>query len=186
MSKKTGLFGAIGTITGRLSDLFFSKGTAFYGLDPEVIDPIGETKRQLPLDYFKSLEDNDTVATTGMTKKEFVKTLPWWARPAFKNTTYVGFVGPLHQQQIIDIESAKLQRSKPQEPNYSLKDISNIVYSMWDEAPDAPEELGPNFPEWVQKNEKMIAGFKDPRWNGILEKYASKTGGPNYREIAVK
>ncbi len=177
MSKGKEIVGAIGTISGRLADLFlhgkpmYAGGAGPWAADLEIVDSIGETERQLPLDYIKMLNDNEIVPHSGLTKGAFIETLPKWARPAFENTAYVGFVGPLHQEQIIKLQSEHLQASKPQEPNYAVAEIDFIVGDMMGyTAPDAPDELGPNFTPWVKANEKTLKGMKG--WEGILKQYA--------------
>ncbi len=171
-----GIIGAIGTIAGKLSEVFMygpktaQTGYGPWAVDIEIIDPLGETARQRPTDYFKSLEDNDIVATTGMTKTEVIATLPAWAQPAFKNKAHLGFVGPLHQDQIIKLESHKLQNSTPREPNYSVAEIDFIVGGTGYEAPDTPEDFGPNFKPWVQAHKSELSTVGG--WEGILNRYA--------------
>lgn len=147
---------AIGTITGRLFDLFsYVANPITWAGDEEQIHPIEETRRKKATDL--------ALIKAGKTPGSYMG--------ALRQTQYSKMLG----------EHLKtLTNEGKQGIDLTLKDIGVIMYGTGYEAPDAPEELGPNFGKWVNTNEKMLSSTKG--WENILKTYGSQST-PQYAAV---
>ncbi len=139
--KKTAKAATIGTILGRLTDL------SLYGHSKASPIVWAADEEQIhPIEELKRKAPTDLALIKA-------------------GKTPGSYMGALRQEQYL-----KLLAKHGTGVGMTVKDIDVIMHGTGYEAPDTPEDFGPNFAPWVKANEKTLKGMKG--WEGLLKQYA--------------
>lgn len=131
---------AIGTVTGRLFDLFWNgvkpaASAITYGADEEQIHPVEETRRKKATD--------SALINAGKTPGSYMG--------ALRQGQYIGQLA----EPGLGIELTE-------------SDIGVIIHGAGYAVPENPEDLGKNFVPWVKKNRDLLRKENPKDWDGLL------------------
>lgn len=139
-SGKSAKAGIVGTITGRLIDL------GLYGTKAGPIAWAADEEQIHPIEELKRKAPTDLALIKA-------------------GKTPGSYMGALRQGQYLE-----LLAKHGTGVGMTVKDIDVIMHGTGYEAPDTPEDFGPNFKPWVQAHKGELSTVGG--WEGILNQYA--------------